>query len=97
MKMAQSLNQAARWVVVVAATIALIVAFSLPSAGFFSASSSDSVVAFGRRHGCCGARRVHRHRGYRSCGSTGCGASYSACGAGGCNVGGGCTIGGGCN
>ncbi|UUO04770.1 hypothetical protein M4951_15390 [Blastopirellula sp. J2-11] len=96
MKMAQSLNQAARWIVVVAATIALVVAFSLPSAGFFSASSSESVVAFGR-HRCGGARRVHRHRGYRSCGSTGCSTSYSPCSTGGCNVGGGCTVGGGCN
>ncbi|MFI4874736.1 MAG: hypothetical protein ACIALR_05345 [Blastopirellula sp. JB062] len=94
--MAQSLSHAARWAAVVAATIALVVAFSLPGAIAKSSSSDgESVVARRGRHH-CGARRVYRHRdrGYRhhgGCGTAsygGCGTSYSS--QGGCTIGGGC-------
>lgn len=93
MKKASTLHQTARWFVVIAATIALVVAFSLPAATAVSYGKSD--VAWGRRGHCGG--HVHRHRRVRSC--------YSGCGTGGCYSGGcatgGCTVGGcttgGCN
>lgn len=96
MKLAKSLQHAVRVFGVVAGTIAMVVALTLPTVMAGSSSSSD-VALFGRHRCHSGAR--HCGRRYRSsCHAGGCstGSCYTgACSTGGCYTGG-CTIGG-CN
>ncbi|MCC9608749.1 hypothetical protein LOC68_08710 [Blastopirellula sp. JC732] len=93
MKSASSLQKAVRVFCVVAATVALVVALTLPTM-MVSASSDSDVALFGRHRG-------HRHCGrrcYSSCETGGCytgGCTTGGCTTGGCSTGG-CTVGG-CN